>query len=210
MYYGLNDLDRKLEFYLDFDNGFFFEAGANDGVSQSNTKYFEEFRGWRGILVEPIPQRYQECSVNRPHAWVEWAALVPDNWHEPEVELIYADLMTITVGGMGSPEKDLEHIRKGIQFLDGEQPYSFKAPARTISSILNQYHVDKIDFMSLDLEGFELAALRGLDMAHHAPTFLLIEARVQPAVSAFLGELYELVDQLSHHDYLYWCSAQAD
>jgi hypothetical protein len=68
MFYGLNHLDEKLSKIIDIEGGFFFEAGANDGVRQSNTLYFEESRGWRGILVEPIPNRFLDCVVNRPKA----------------------------------------------------------------------------------------------------------------------------------------------
>ena len=45
-YYVLNELDRKIEQYIDIDNGYFVELGANDGVSQSNTLYFEKSRAW--------------------------------------------------------------------------------------------------------------------------------------------------------------------
>jgi hypothetical protein len=41
-YHGLNGLDKKMEAYLGYDNGYFVELGANDGVSQSNTLYFEK------------------------------------------------------------------------------------------------------------------------------------------------------------------------
>ena len=33
-YFGLNDLDAKLERHLDFDDGYFVELGANNGISQ--------------------------------------------------------------------------------------------------------------------------------------------------------------------------------
>ena len=33
---ALNDLDRKLSRWLDFESGFFIEAGANDGFAQSS------------------------------------------------------------------------------------------------------------------------------------------------------------------------------
>ena len=39
---ALNGLDNKLEGYLNYKNGFFIEAGANDGYSQSNTNYLEK------------------------------------------------------------------------------------------------------------------------------------------------------------------------
>lgn len=41
-YFGLNELDRKIEKYMDYDNGFYVELGANDGIRQSNTYYFEK------------------------------------------------------------------------------------------------------------------------------------------------------------------------
>ena len=40
--------------YLNYENGFFIEAGANDGVVQSNTFYFEKELNWTGLLIEPI------------------------------------------------------------------------------------------------------------------------------------------------------------
>ena len=54
---GLNGLqDKKVLKYLPTAPGFFIEAGANDGLKQSNTFYLESRRGWRGLLVEPIPE----------------------------------------------------------------------------------------------------------------------------------------------------------
>lgn len=43
-YFSLNQLDRKLEEFVDYNNGYFVELGANDGVTQSNTLYFERHR----------------------------------------------------------------------------------------------------------------------------------------------------------------------
>lgn len=42
MTYSLHDLDDKLLKYLNFENGFFIEAGANDGLSQSNTAFIDQ------------------------------------------------------------------------------------------------------------------------------------------------------------------------
>ena len=40
-YFAINQLDKQLEQYVNYDNGFFVELGANDGISQSNSLYFE-------------------------------------------------------------------------------------------------------------------------------------------------------------------------
>ena len=42
----------KLKKYLNYSNGFFIEAGANDGIDQSYTHWLDSY-GWTGLLIEP-------------------------------------------------------------------------------------------------------------------------------------------------------------
>src|SRR4051812_7716391 len=63
-------------------NGFFVEAGANDGLEQSNTYWLERFHGWRGVLVEAIPALYRNAVDERPDARVFHCALVADDYDE--------------------------------------------------------------------------------------------------------------------------------
>lgn len=200
--FALNDLDRKLEKYLDFDNGIFVEAGANDGISQSNTLYFESRRGWRGVLVEAVPALYEQCRRNRPHTHVVWAALAPPEQVPGQVTIRYAGLMSVVKGGMRSAEEEDTHIATGLEMqkLEG---YETVAPCATLSDILDQCGVTRVDLLSLDVEGFEAQALAGLDLSRHCPTFILVEARYRADVDARLLPHYEVVDELSHHDVLY-------
>ena len=46
-YFVKNNLDQQIEKFLNFQNGFFVELGAHDGVTQSNTFYFEKNKNWR-------------------------------------------------------------------------------------------------------------------------------------------------------------------
>jgi hypothetical protein len=202
-YFSLNDLDRKLERHIDFDNGYFFEAGASDGVNQSNTLYFESSRGWKGVLVEPIPQRFLSCRERRGKiSKCVWSALVPPNWPLPFVELVYCDLMTITRSELAHINPD-GHIRDWKSLGPDRESYSFFAPARTISSILDEANLLHIDLFSLDLEGFECAALLGLDLTRFDIQYFCIECRNLEATRSVLGDNYEVVDQLSYHDYLF-------
>ena len=64
-YFAINQLDKQLEQFVNYDNGFFVELGANDGVSQSNSLYFEMNRNWRGVLIEPTPHNFLLCKEQR-------------------------------------------------------------------------------------------------------------------------------------------------
>src|SRR5262245_28840050 len=203
MFYGLDALDAKVAQYIDLQNGFYFEAGANNGILQSNTFYFERSRGWRGILVEPIPQRFFDCVVNRPNSIVEWGALVPPDWKQPYVELTYCNLMTVTKGSWPSAEAEAAHIASGRQFIPNEQVYDFRARPWTITALLNKHRITKVDFMSIDLEGFELQALKGLDFEQLRPTWLLVEERQPEALLALLSPWYSFVEKLSQYDYFF-------
>ena len=41
-------------------NGVFIEVGAFNGVSGSNTYFFEKERGWKGMLIEPHSLNYKD------------------------------------------------------------------------------------------------------------------------------------------------------
>lgn len=200
--FALNDLDGMLERYLDFQGGTFVEAGANDGVSQSNTFYLESQRGWRGLLIEPIYERMLECMRYRPHARVAHAALVPPEGVGMPAVLRYANLMSVLKGSMRSPEEEDAHIQAGCE-VQKIQTHEFSAPTKTLSSLLDEFGLTHVDLLSLDIEGYEAKALRGLDLSRHQPRYILVEARYRDEVHAVLAGRYELVAELSQHDLLY-------
>jgi hypothetical protein len=62
-------MDKKLEAYLP-SKGFFIEAGAFDGIYESNTYFLEKWKGWKGILIEPIYENYILCKRSRSRSIV--------------------------------------------------------------------------------------------------------------------------------------------
>jgi FkbM family methyltransferase len=199
--YGLNGLDHKLLPWLDFRGGFFIEAGANDGVTQSNTLFFERHRGWKGLLVEPVPELAQRCRANRPACVVENCALVAADDGRREVPMTFCNLMSVVQGAMKSPDADRAHVERGVAIQPGVTSYELTVPARTLDDILAAHGIEAVDLLSLDVEGYEVPALRGLQRVR--PRFMLIEARDRPAVEAELARDYVVLAQLSHHDLLF-------
>ena len=200
--FALNELDTQLERYLDFDGGVFVEAGANDGIRQSNSLYFEGKRGWRGILVEAVPELVEQCRRHRPQAMVKWAALVPPERIPGQSTIRFAGLMSMVQGGMHSREEEDSHIAAGLA-VQKICSYETQAPNATLSGILDELGISHVDLLSLDVEGFEAEALAGLDLARHQPSFILVEARYRNDVDARLLPMYHVVAMLSHHDVLY-------
>ena len=54
-------------FFKNKKNGTYIELGALDGILYSNTKFFEDFLSWKGILIEPHPYKFQSLKINRPN-----------------------------------------------------------------------------------------------------------------------------------------------
>lgn len=191
------ELPRRLKPFLGFRNGFFVEAGANDGIAQSNTLRLERKLGWRGLLIEPIPELAAKCRKNRPGSTVENCALVASDTPDGSVTMHHCGLMSVLAGAM-QPADEAAHLAKG-QALQTIEPYDIRVPARTLCAVLDQHEVDRIDFMSLDVEGCELDVLKGLDLERYRPRLLLIEVRNRHTMDAFLQRRYEPVAALSAH-----------
>lgn len=202
---SLYDIDRKLEKYLTHRNGFFIEVGANNGFNQSNTYYFECFRGWTGILIEGIPELCNQCISERPKSRVFNCALVSDDFLEPYVTMKYANLMSIVKGALKSEKEDESYVKKGIATQKNILSYEVTVPARTLTSILEECQVNEIDFLSLDVEGFELNVLKGLNFSKYRPKYMLIEVfnAETEEIEEYISDFYIKVDQLSVHDFLY-------
>ncbi len=197
---ALNELDRKLKKYLDFDNGFFIEAGGNDGLSQSNSYWFERFRGWRGILVEAVPDQAQLCRKNRPRADVIGAALVA-NAGTRSVRIKAARLMAFIPGTRPTADEDA-HLRAAIEVQQLNAVPEIEVPALTLASILEARGNPRVDFFSLDVEGYEIPVLQGMDPDRNRPGLILVETKDLDGVLTALKGHYKPIDQLSHHDYL--------
>lgn len=201
--HAVNDLDQKLEAYLDFDCGVFVEAGANDGIRQSNTLYFEANRSWRGVLVEALPDEYQQCRRNRPKAQVVWCALGAPEQVPGNATLRVAGLMSTVRGAMRSAEEEDAHIALGREVQNLPNVQDVTAPYATLSQIIDRCGISRVDLLSLDVEGYEAQALTGLDLSRHLPRFILVETRYREAVDAVLLSHYDAIADLSHHDVLY-------
>lgn len=206
-YNSLNSLDKKIEKYLDYDNGFFVELGANDGIAQSNSLYFEKYRNWKGVLVEPTPHNYIKCRSNRSKdSKVYCNACTSFTYSDKFVEIIYSNLMTTSIGLESDVQNPHEHAQSGNVFLtENEQNFVFGALAIPLNDLLIKSNAPRIiDLLSLDVEGAEIEVLKGIDHNSFRFKYLCIETRSIDLIEDYLkSNGYDLVEQLSVHDYFF-------
>lgn len=200
---GLNNIDKKLEKYLNsIEKGFFIEAGANDGVKQSNTYFLENIKNWSGVLIEGVPDLYKKCKENRKKSHVYNCILVADE-EIKKMDINYADLMSVV---SESQLNNSDYIQLGLKVQNIDSGYKVSVPARTLNSILSENNICNVDFFSLDVEGYELEVLKGIDFNKIYIRYILVEIldyKDKAKIDDFLKKYYIEIDRLSEHDYLY-------
>lgn len=202
MSYAADALDIGMEKYLTKPNGYYIEAGAFNGLAQSNTKLYAD-RGWTGILIEPVPHLHQQLVANRPKDDCLHCALV-GNPDTKEILLYCCEFMSVVQGARGSEAEDRGWVREGC-VAQGIPHVEVMVPARTLASILEERGSPHVDFLSLDIEGGEWEALRGLNLDVHRPDFMLVElSRLIPETVEWVkSQRYELVENLTHRDFVF-------
>jgi FkbM family methyltransferase len=184
------------EYFQDSYDGFFIEAGSCDGIFQSNTYFLETELNWNGLLVEPNPDYFKECVINRPNSKVYNCALVSSNYLENTIDL-YSIACKGAMGTVGD---------RGIWVNESESPTLYKnIPTRTLTSILDEIKPPKIDFMSLDVEGYEVNVLSGLNFNKYKPKIILIEAFGDNVkkIKNIISEYYYIDNNISDRDYVF-------
>jgi FkbM family methyltransferase len=202
---GLNGLDREIARRMPQRNGWFVEAGANDGFRQSNTYYLARFRGWRGVLVEPVPHLAAECWKRRPESQVFQCALGALTRAGESLPIRYAGLMSSICGSLGGGVEEEKRAQEG-QMIQGipVQNTVFSVPVRPLTDVLDESHTPPdFDLLSLDVEGYETEVLQGLDLQRYRPKAMCIEVRKEnlETVRAMLAPYYEKCTLLRESDH---------
>lgn len=174
-------------FFQDRKNGFFLDVGASDYQFNSTTYYLEEQLGWGGIAVDAL-EEFREGYERFRKRTQFFAFFVTNQAGAPKDFFRYERDTRISSGS-------LEHLR-GLARVKDRYIKTIKVPSVTLDQLLRAQGVEKVDFVSLDIEGFEPEALEGFDIERYRPDLLCVEMQSYTRdriLSYFTSHRYEVI-----------------
>ena len=147
-------------------NGFYIDVGAHHPMRFSNTYLFYQ-KGWSGINIDAMPgsmkefEKYRRRDINLELGVAQQKGILDYYvFNEPALNSFSAKLSKGR-----NLEKNNYHVIKII-----------KIKVKPLREIL-AYHLkgQKIDFLNIDVEGFDLNVLQSNDWSKYRPRFVLVE-----------------------------------
>jgi FkbM family methyltransferase len=139
--------------------GFFLDIGAHDGVTLSNTYFFEKFKDWEGICIEPNPAVYAKLISNRNCKTLN--VCIGNKTNKVKFTQIkgYAEMLSGITANYD--ERHLRRINESIEKMGGEKT-EIDIDMIGISD-LRELDEILIDFISIDTEGNEFDIIASID-----------------------------------------------
>jgi FkbM family methyltransferase len=139
--------------FLDKSDGFYIDIGACFPEEGSVTKYFYDL-GWYGINVEPDAQAFKMLAKERSRD-INLNVAVTD---------VGSELRLYRAGSIGETSA-----------LAREGASSFIVPALSLRDLCKQNVTREIDFIKIDVEGFEFQVIQSGDWQQYRPKIVIIE-----------------------------------
>ena len=172
--YGLtNRVSRNFEeliirdFFQDRREGVFLDVGANHYHNENNTFYLETALGWSGIAVEALPEFAEGYRTHRPRT--RYVAMFASDVADARVRFFVSE----------DDHKTSSATPNKAAGFEGDPGDAREVPTTTLTAVLDQAGVDRLDFMSMDIELAEPKALAGFDIDRFRPALVCIEAHPQ-------------------------------
>jgi len=155
-------------FFKNVKDGVFVDIGAYDGVTFSNSYFFEKDLNWKGICIEPIPEHFATLKQKRNCFCVH--GCVTD--HNGEAEFLHVAKTDKTeknyhldmLSGLQKKydPRHMERVRKEVSAYNGKLEI-LNAPCFTLNKLLEEKGFNHVNFLSLDTEGGEFDILKSID-----------------------------------------------
>lgn len=159
-FYSQEGQDLILSTHFDKKNGYFVDIGAYDGISISNTYYFENVLGWKGIAIEPNPGIFSKLAKNRTCECIN--ACISDKDEEVEFLLIKGHSEMLSGIIKKYHPRHLRRIeREKLKFENKAEKISVNC--YSLQTLLNRRNIKEVDILSIDTEGGEFDIINKFD-----------------------------------------------
>jgi FkbM family methyltransferase len=198
----------------DDQRGFWVDVGAGDPVLDSVTAAFAE-RGWRGVNVEPLPREHERLCAARPADINLRVALgaragLGKLFVEPTEKREGPDPDAPIDRGASTMVPELAARYRA----DGQEFAPIEVPIWTLAQVVADHVRGPVDFLKVDVEGFEREVLAGADWSSFRPRVVVMEATVpksdEPSHEAWEPMLFEAGYRFAMFDGLNRFYAHAD
>lgn len=178
---------------IDINKIKYLDLGANHAKMMSNTYYFYQ-NGAKGVLVEANPSLIPELHFYR-HNDVILNNLVSTSSNE---EL---DFYILSGDGLSTPDKNQAEetciINPTISIEN-----IVKIKAVTVDEIFEKYFGGIApDFMSIDIEGYDLEIIKSIDFEKYRPLVIVVEAIEYRPYLPINVKVTDVVEYLKSQDY---------
>lgn len=174
----------------DIDGFKFLQIGANDGLINDPIYKFILRDKWTGIRIEPLPIPFKKLEYlhGRNHRVIPMQCLVADESGEMEIyHLSFSDSRWAT--GLASLDKsnlqrqiDNGYVEKRAAKFQAKLPADKSAwisssslKVAEINSLIRKEFPDGLDFLQIDVEGFDHKLIAALDLSAIKPGMLRFE-----------------------------------
>lgn len=160
MKYSQNDEERVILEYFGPHVGTFADIGSNDGITFSNTRALAE-RGWKGILVEPDPNAFKKLQ----ELYVKYKKLYTYNYAIGDhngVAMLQCSSNLVSANDIGLVStfeaSEMDRFKSVVSYTPVEvKVYKWK-------TAINRWSIQKFDFISMDVENYEMKILPDIDL----------------------------------------------
>lgn len=173
-------------FFKNKKNGIFVDIGAHDGITLSNTYFFEQTMGWTGICIEPIPEVYTQLKNNRSCLCVQGCIFD----HKKSAPFLRISGWAEMLSGI-LENYDPQHVKR-IQWeidLNGGQSEVIYVKCYNLTQLLLDHHIQHVDYLTIDTEGGELGILQSIDFSRIEIDVIEVENNYHGPFQAFLEPL---------------------
>ena len=201
-YYSQIGQDKYfIEYINGRKSGYFVDVGAHNGKTYSNTYTLEKYFEWKGLCIEVDDTLFETLQRNRKSICVN-ACVYSESGIDREIEVPLANPIPEGNDLLIRIKTD-NNASFASQFSANR---TYKRITKTLTQIFQEHNVPQvIDYMSIDIGGFELHAILGLDFAQYTIKFLTIEWG-----GSNIGRLHAITDFLKSKGYKHHRTNQWD